>query len=144
RNAWDCQGGQGVRGYNRLGGVILWCFVAAGCGDGIAGFWREWGKEMYSALCFKTYTGNLHSTCVPALAHRNLKVANVLLDEDLTPHICDCRLAVLKPLTINSARVEASKADNGWIVHEYIQPVSGNQRDDIYAFVLVLELLTGK
>ncbi|GJR33586.1 protein STRUBBELIG-receptor family 2 [Tanacetum coccineum] len=78
-------------------------------------------------------------------ALKNLKAANVLLDEDLTPHICDCRLAVLKPLTINSARVEASKADNAWIVREYIQPVSGNQRDDIYAFeVLVLELLTGK
>ncbi|GJZ62166.1 protein STRUBBELIG-receptor family 2 [Tanacetum coccineum] len=78
-------------------------------------------------------------------AWKNLKAVNVLLDEDLTPHICDCRLAVLKPLIINSARVEASKADNAWIVREYIQPVSGNQKDDIYAFkVLVLELLTGK
>ncbi|GJX46370.1 protein STRUBBELIG-receptor family 2 [Tanacetum coccineum] len=39
-------------------------------------------------------------------AWKNLKAVNVLLDEDLTPHICDCRLAVLKPLTINSVRVE--------------------------------------
>nr|GEW19724.1 protein NRT1/ PTR FAMILY 5.2-like [Tanacetum cinerariifolium] len=32
RNVWDCQGGQGGGGYNRLGGVILWCFVAAEVG----------------------------------------------------------------------------------------------------------------
>ncbi|GJY07934.1 gypsy type transposase [Tanacetum coccineum] len=35
--------------------------------------------------------------------------------------------------------------DTGGIVPEYIQPESGNQKDDIYAFgVLLLELLTGK
>ncbi|GKD45998.1 SWIM zinc finger family protein [Tanacetum coccineum] len=38
-----------------------------------------------------------------------------------------------------------SEVDTGGIVPEYIQPESGNQKDDIYAFgVLLLELLTGK
>nr|GEX84065.1 protein STRUBBELIG-receptor family 2 [Tanacetum cinerariifolium] len=40
---------------------------------------------------------------------------------------------------------EASKLDTGGIVPEYIQLESGNQKDDIYAFgVLLLELLNGK
>ncbi|GJW72734.1 protein STRUBBELIG-receptor family 2, partial [Tanacetum coccineum] len=105
----------------------------------------SWGIRLRIAIGIARALNYLHSTCVPPLAHRNLKAANVLLDEDLTPRICDCCLAVLKPLTINSARAEASEADNGGIAPEYIQPVSGNQKDDIYAFgVLLLELLTGK
>ncbi|XP_024968689.1 protein STRUBBELIG-RECEPTOR FAMILY 2 [Cynara cardunculus var. scolymus] len=105
----------------------------------------SWGLRLRIALGIARALNYLHSICMPPLAHRNLKAANVLLDEDLTPRICDCCLAVLKPLTINSARAEASETDTGCIVPEDNQSVTSDQKDDIYAFgVLLLELLTGR
>ncbi|KAM0008097.1 putative protein kinase RLK-Pelle-LRR-V family [Helianthus debilis subsp. tardiflorus] len=105
----------------------------------------SWGLRLKIALGIARALNYLHSTCVPPLAHGNLKAANVLLDEDLTPRISDCCLALLKPLTIKSAKPEVSEMEVGGMAPEHSQPVSGNQKDDIYAFgVLLLELLTGK
>ncbi|KAF5802197.1 putative protein kinase RLK-Pelle-LRR-V family [Helianthus annuus] len=105
----------------------------------------SWGLRLKIALGIARALNYLHSTCVPPLAHGNLKAANVLLDEDLTPRISDCCLALLKPLTIKSAKPEVSEMEIGGMAPEHSQPVSGNQKDDIYAFgVLLLELLTGK
>ncbi|KAI3905651.1 hypothetical protein MKX01_036560 [Papaver californicum] len=39
----------------------------------------------------------LHSTGSPPVAHNNLKAANVLLDDEFMPRLCDSGLAVLKP-----------------------------------------------
>ncbi|MFS7934296.1 putative protein kinase RLK-Pelle-LRR-V family [Helianthus anomalus] len=101
----------------------------------------SWGMRLKIALGIARALNYLHSICVPPLAHRNLKSANVLLDEDLIPRVSDCCLAILKPLTINSAKAEGSET----VASEDIQPVSSYQKDDIYAFgVLLLELLTGK
>ncbi|KAK1420751.1 hypothetical protein QVD17_22597 [Tagetes erecta] len=101
----------------------------------------SWGCRLKIALGVARALNYLHSICVPPLAHSNLKSTNILLDEDLTPRVSDCCLAVLKPLTISNAIAEGSEA----VPAEDIQPVSGKQKDDIYAFgVLLLELLTGK
>lgn len=48
----------------------------------------------------------LHSTFSTPVAHGNLKSANILLDEELAPHICDCGLAILRPLTSNSLKLK--------------------------------------
>ncbi|KVI01105.1 Concanavalin A-like lectin/glucanase, subgroup [Cynara cardunculus var. scolymus] len=41
----------------------------------------------------------LHEVCLPSVVHRNFKSANILLDEDLNPHLSDCGLAALTPNT---------------------------------------------
>lgn len=41
----------------------------------------------------------LHEVCLPSVVHRNLKSANILLDEELNPHLSDCGLAALTPNT---------------------------------------------
>lgn len=46
-------------------------------------------------LCFRY----LHEVCLPSVVHRNLKTANILLDEELNPHLSDCGLAALTPNT---------------------------------------------
>ncbi|KAF9597266.1 hypothetical protein IFM89_016407 [Coptis chinensis] len=50
----------------------------------------------------------LHSTClyVTCGSHCNLKAANILLDNELLLHFCDCGLAVLRPLTTNSVKLK--------------------------------------
>jgi len=37
--------------------------------------------------------------CLPSVVHRNFKSANILLDEELNPHLSDCGLAALTPNT---------------------------------------------
>ncbi|KAF7132991.1 hypothetical protein RHSIM_Rhsim09G0022100 [Rhododendron simsii] len=50
-----------------------------------------------------------------ARAVDNLKVANILLDEELMPCLFDCGLAVLRPLTSNSVKLKESLS---FIMHE--------------------------
>ncbi|KAK2976129.1 hypothetical protein RJ640_010664 [Escallonia rubra] len=116
----------------------------------------SWGHRLRIALGTARALSYLHTACMASFAHSNLKAGNVLLDEDLTPRISDCGLAVLKPLTSNSVKLkeeldtflqasEMALCDNGYIAPEHVQPGIGNTKGDIYAFgVLLLELLTGR
>ncbi|KAK1367412.1 protein STRUBBELIG-RECEPTOR FAMILY 2 [Heracleum sosnowskyi] len=108
----------------------------------------SWGLLLRVALRVARALNYLHTTCMPPVAHSNLKAANILLDEDLMPHICDTGLAVLKPLTSNKIKIKASEmdiGDTGYIAPEHIQSGIGNMKDDVNAFgVLLLELLTGR
>jgi serine/threonine protein kinase len=42
-------------------------------------------------------TRYLHEVCAPPVVHRNFKSANILLDDELNPHVSDCGLASLAP-----------------------------------------------
>lgn len=42
--------------------------------------------------------------CLPPVVHRNLKSANILLDEELSPHLSDCGLAALTANTERQVR----------------------------------------
>ncbi|KAL3620255.1 Protein STRUBBELIG-REPTOR FAMILY 2 [Castilleja foliolosa] len=46
----------------------------------------------------------VHSSFVPPVAHSNLKAANILLNEDLMPHVYDCGLASLRLLPATQLR----------------------------------------
>ncbi|KAL3632430.1 hypothetical protein CASFOL_025414 [Castilleja foliolosa] len=108
----------------------------------------SWGLRLRIALGIARALDYVHSSFVPPVAHSNLKAANILLDEDLMPHVCDCGLASLRPLSSNSVKIKASEmaiADSGYIAPEHIHPGNGNTKADVYAFgVLLLELLTGR
>ncbi|XP_075639552.1 protein STRUBBELIG-RECEPTOR FAMILY 2 [Castanea sativa] len=108
----------------------------------------SWCLRLHIALGVARALDYLHSTFSPPVAHSNLKAANILLDEELTPRVCDCGLAVLRPLTSNKVKIKASEiaiGDTGYIAHEHVQPGIDNTKSDIYAFgVLLLELLTGR
>lgn len=54
----------------------------------------------------------LHEVCLPPVVHRNFKSANILLDEELSPHLSDCGLAALTPNTERQARKEEENNPN--------------------------------
>lgn len=39
----------------------------------------------------------MHEVCSPPVVHRSFKSANILLDDELNPHVSDCGLAALSP-----------------------------------------------
>ncbi|KAK9193873.1 hypothetical protein WN944_004573 [Citrus x changshan-huyou] len=108
----------------------------------------SWGIRLHIALGIARALHYLHSQFFPPVSHCNIRAANILLDEELLPLICDSGLAVLRPLTSNSVKLKASEiaiSNAGYIAPEHWEPGSDNTKIDIYAFgVLLLELLTGK
>ncbi|PHT52921.1 Protein STRUBBELIG-RECEPTOR FAMILY 2 [Capsicum baccatum] len=107
-----------------------------------------WSLRLRIAIGISRALNYLQTSCVPPITHSNLKAANILLDEDLNPRICDCGLAVLKPLASNSVKIKASEmaiADGGYVAPEHVKHGNGNPKADVYSFgVLLLELLTGR
>lgn len=108
----------------------------------------SWGLRLRVALGVARALNYMHSSCMPPVAHSNLKAANVLLNEELRPRLCDCGLAVLKPMTSNKVKLKASEmsiADCGYIAPEHVRIGISSIKADVYAFgVLLLELLTGR
>ncbi|CAA0812709.1 Protein STRUBBELIG-RECEPTOR FAMILY 2 [Striga hermonthica] len=108
----------------------------------------SWGLRLRIALGVAQALNYTHTSFVPPIAHSNIKAANILLDEEHMPHVCDYGLAILRPLACNSVKIKASEmaiADSGYIAPEHNQPGNGNIKADVYAFgVLLLELLTAR
>ncbi|KAL3533896.1 hypothetical protein ACH5RR_007417 [Cinchona calisaya] len=108
----------------------------------------SWRLRLRIALGVARGVNYLHSSCVPPVAHNNLKAANILLDEHLRPRICDCGLAILRPLSSKGVKLKASEtaiADSGYITPEDVYTGTNSIKADVYAFgVLLLELLTGR
>ncbi|CAB4286832.1 unnamed protein product [Prunus armeniaca] len=108
----------------------------------------SWGLRLRIALDVAQALDYLHSTFTPPVAHSNLKSANIFLDDELAPQICDCGLAILRPLTSSRLKLKASEnaiGDTGYIAPEHGQPGIDSTKCDIYAYgVLLLELLTGR
>ncbi|CAN1307178.1 Protein STRUBBELIG-RECEPTOR FAMILY 2 [Linum perenne] len=107
-----------------------------------------WIARLNVALGVARSLEYLHCTFSPPVAHGNVKAANVLLDEDLVPRVCDSGLAILRTLTCNSVKVKASETaleETGYIAPEHGEPGIDATKGDVFAFgVLLLELLTGR
>ncbi|KAG2395680.1 Protein STRUBBELIG-RECEPTOR FAMILY 8 Leucine-rich repeat receptor kinase-like protein [Vigna angularis] len=59
----------------------------------------SWNSRVRIALGTARALEYLHEVCLPSVVHRNFKSANILLDEELNPHLSDCGLAALTPNT---------------------------------------------
>ncbi|MQM03288.1 hypothetical protein Taro_036064 [Colocasia esculenta] len=59
----------------------------------------SWNARVKVALGTARALEYLHEVCLPSVVHKNLKSANILLDEELNPHLSDCGIAVLTPNT---------------------------------------------
>ncbi|KAI4310680.1 hypothetical protein MLD38_035639 [Melastoma candidum] len=108
----------------------------------------SWRLRVRIGLGISRALDYMHSKFSPPVAHGNLKAGNVLIDKELRPRLCDCGLAVLRPLTSNTLKIKASEfaiEEAAYCPPEHGRPGNDSTKSDIYALgVLFLELLTGR
>ncbi|GAU23435.1 hypothetical protein TSUD_331330 [Trifolium subterraneum] len=152
-NGYCLEHGEHLLVYDYFGNITLNDALHGGACEPLS-----WVQRLQIALAVAQALDYLHSACCPPVAHGNLKAANVLLDENLMPHICDSSLAILRPLVkSNQVRIPATdqfgdywkQATETTTERDYIPPDHGqpgfSRRRDVFAFgVLLLELLTGR
>ncbi|XP_008803525.1 protein STRUBBELIG-RECEPTOR FAMILY 8-like [Phoenix dactylifera] len=103
-----------------------------------------WNARMRVALGTARALEYLHEVCLPSLVHRNFKSANILLDEELNPHLSDCGLAALTPNTERQVSTEVV-GSFGYSAPEFAMSGVYTVKSDVYSFgIVMLELLTGR
>ncbi|KAL8462694.1 hypothetical protein ACS0TY_033641 [Phlomoides rotata] len=104
-----------------------------------------WNARVRVALGTARALEYLHEVCFPSVVHRNLKSANILLDEELNPHLSDCGLAALTPNTERQVSSTQIIGSFGYSAPEFALSGIYTVKSDVYSFgVVMLELLTGR
>ncbi|KAL6542928.1 hypothetical protein OROHE_010448 [Orobanche hederae] len=104
-----------------------------------------WNARVRVALGTARALEYLHEVCLPSVVHRNLKAANILLDEELNPHLSDCGLAALTPNTERQVSSTQMIGSFGYSAPEFALSGIYTVKSDVYSFgVVMLELLTGR
>ncbi|OAY69485.1 Protein STRUBBELIG-RECEPTOR FAMILY 5 [Ananas comosus] len=97
-----------------------------------------WDTRIKIALGTARAVEYLHEVCSPSITHKNISSANILLDEELNPHLSECGLTVFY-------EDPSENLGPGYNAPECIKPSSYTMKSDIYCFgVVMLELLTGR
>uniref|UniRef100_A0A164UKL5 Protein kinase domain-containing protein n=1 Tax=Daucus carota subsp. sativus TaxID=79200 RepID=A0A164UKL5_DAUCS len=140
-----------LRGYCRLPNakLLIYDYLALGSlDDFLHEHWEDqsmnWNARLRVALGSARGLAYLHHDCYPRIIHRDIKSSNILLDENLEPHVSDFGLAKL--LVDEDAHVTTVVAGTfGYMAPEYLQSGMATEKSDVYSFgVLLLELITGK
>ncbi|KAJ4808475.1 BRI1-associated receptor kinase [Rhynchospora pubera] len=103
----------------------------------------DWAKRMQIALGSARGLLYLHEQCNPKIIHRDVKAANILLDECFEAVVGDFGLAKL----LDRQESHVSTAVRGTIGHiapEYLSTGQSSEKTDVYGFgILLLELIMG-
>ncbi|VVB12127.1 unnamed protein product [Arabis nemorensis] len=103
-----------------------------------------WNARVKVALGTAKALEYLHEVCLPSIVHRNFKSANILLDEELNPHLSDSGLAALTPNTERQVSTQVV-GSFGYSAPEFALSGVYTVKSDVYTFgVVMLELLTGR
>ncbi|KAB1203534.1 Serine/threonine-protein kinase PBS1 [Morella rubra] len=104
-----------------------------------------WSRRIKIAVGAARGLEYLHCKADPPVIYRDLKSANILLDNDFSPKLSDFGLAKLGPVgdkTHVSTRVMGTY---GYCAPEYAMSGKLTLKSDIYSFgVVLLELITGR
>ncbi|XP_042412932.1 LRR receptor kinase SERK2-like isoform X7 [Zingiber officinale] len=86
----------------------------------------------------------LHEHCNPKIIHRDVKAANVLLDEDFEAVVGDFGLAKLVDVRKTSVTTQV-RGTMGHIAPEYLSTGKSSERTDVFGYgIMLLELVTGQ
>ncbi|KAK3443160.1 hypothetical protein EUGRSUZ_B03317 [Eucalyptus grandis] len=104
----------------------------------------EWTKRVKIALGSAKGLAYLHEDCHPKIIHRDIKSANILLDDAFEAQVADFGLAKLT----NDANTHVSTrvmGTFGYLAPEYASSGKLTDRSDVFSFgVVLLELITGR
>nr|XP_051214671.1 protein STRUBBELIG-RECEPTOR FAMILY 7-like [Lolium perenne] len=101
----------------------------------------SWNSRVKIALGSARALEYLHESCLPPVIHKNFKSANILLDDELNPHLSDCGFADLIP----NHELQESDDNSGYRAPEVTMSGQYSEKSDVYSFgVVMLELLTGR
>ncbi|KAL5725079.1 hypothetical protein ACHQM5_008263 [Ranunculus cassubicifolius] len=104
----------------------------------------DWSRRKKIALGAARGLLYLHEQCNPKIIHRDVKAANILLDEEFEAVVGDFGLAKL--LDPQDSHVStAVRGTVGHIAPEYLSTGKSSQKTDVFGFgILLLELITGQ
>ncbi|XP_048437902.1 probable LRR receptor-like serine/threonine-protein kinase At5g10290 isoform X3 [Pyrus x bretschneideri] len=86
----------------------------------------------------------LHEHCNPKIIHRDVKAANVLLDEDFEAVVGDFGLAKLVDVRKTNVTTEV-RGTMGHIAPEYLSTGKSSEKTDVFGYgIMLLELVTGQ
>ncbi|XP_071697986.1 probable LRR receptor-like serine/threonine-protein kinase At5g63710 [Rutidosis leptorrhynchoides] len=86
----------------------------------------------------------LHEYCNPKIIHRDLKAANILLDDDFEPVLGDFGLAKLVDINLTHITTQV-RGTMGHIAPEYLSTGKSSEKTDVFGFgITLLELVTGQ
>ncbi|XP_009777370.1 probable LRR receptor-like serine/threonine-protein kinase At5g10290 [Nicotiana sylvestris] len=86
----------------------------------------------------------LHEHCNPKIIHRDVKAANVLLDEDFEAVVGDFGLAKLVDVKKTNVTTQV-RGTMGHIAPEYLSTGKSSEKTDVFGYgIMLLELVTGQ
>ena len=105
----------------------------------------SWSTRMKIAVGAARGLEYLHCKADPPVIYRDLKSANILLDNDFNPKLSDFGLAKLGPVGENTHVSTRVMGTYGYCAPEYAMSGKLTVKSDIYSFgVVLLELITGR
>ncbi|KAK8992434.1 hypothetical protein V6N11_048515 [Hibiscus sabdariffa] len=104
----------------------------------------NWNRRMHIALGAARGLLYLHEQCNPKIIHRDVKAANILIDESFEAVVGDFGLAKLLDKR-DSHVTTAVRGTVGHIAPEYLSTGQSSEKTDVFGFgILLLELITGQ
>ncbi|KAM3699597.1 hypothetical protein ACJW31_05G037500 [Castanea mollissima] len=105
----------------------------------------SWKERLQIAVDAAQGLEYLHHGCKPPIIHRDVKTANILLNEKLQAKIADFGFSKFFPVEGQSHLSTAIVGTMGYLDPEYYTANRLTERSDVYSFgIVLLELITGK